>query len=361
MPVPADSAAADLTGPRAACHPGSTTSVRAGRCSRPRRPHRSRASRRRIERRHGLGSPGRRRPGRGPASPRSSHSATSCVTTWSKFDVIGRDPGTTDLRRRVQGGLRRAGPDRLQADRVRRLHAARQRRGWTYGVPQLLKQWLDDNGLEGEGNHGSIPGSITDASLASFDAACEAANVLGMGRIGTGSDPTSSSYLADWQLVAERWNVLGERAMNKHGLKLYTHNHSPAYSFLLDSGPLDSSGRPTRSSGTRRREWFLDNTDSRYVFWRWTIAGRTIAQYHDVVLSTYTAPGDLRTSVDGRLRPAVGQRPPEAAEAGALVVVPSVPRPPRRCLSSPSPARSSSTLTTYVGATVLRRLNSRTT
>ena len=28
---------------------------------------------------------------------------------------------------------------------------------------QLLRKWLDDNGLEAEGNHGSIPGSITDA------------------------------------------------------------------------------------------------------------------------------------------------------------------------------------------------------
>ena len=56
---------------------------------------------------------------------------------------------------------------------------------------QLLRKWLDDNGLEAEGNHGSIPGSITDATLAQFDAACEVANILGFGHIGTGSDPTA--------------------------------------------------------------------------------------------------------------------------------------------------------------------------
>ena len=38
------------------------------------------------------------------------------------------------------------------------------------------------------------------------------ANILGFGHIGTGNDPTSSNYLADWQAAAERWNILGARA-----------------------------------------------------------------------------------------------------------------------------------------------------
>ena len=45
------------------------------------------------------------------------------------------------------------------------------------------------------------------------------------------------------------------------GLKLYTHNHDAAYNFLLDSGPLDGLGRPTRSSGVRRLEYFFGQTD----------------------------------------------------------------------------------------------------
>ena len=108
---------------------------------------------------------------------------------------------------------------------------------------QLLRTWLDENGLEAEGNHGSIPSTISDATIAAFDAQCEIANILGFGHIGTGNDPTGSAYVADWELAADRWNFFGERAAS-HGLKLYTHNHDIAYSFLLDSGPLDALGRP---------------------------------------------------------------------------------------------------------------------
>ena len=105
------------------------------------------------------------------------------------------------------------------------------------------------------------------------------------GHIGTGSDPTNSAYLADWQAAAERWNILGERAAT-HGLKLYTHNHDAAYSFLLDSGPLDDAGRPTRSSGLRRLEWFLQNTDPNYVYLEMDIYWAHVAQHR---FQSYTA------------------------------------------------------------------------
>ena len=151
---------------------------------------------------------------------------------------------------------------------------------------QLLRTWLDDNGLEAEGNHGSIPSVITDASLAAFDAACEVANILGMQHVGTGNDPTGSAYVADWAAAAERWNILGQRAAS-HGLKLYTHNHDIAYSFLLDSGPLDEQGRLTRSSGIRRLEYFLANTDPDYVYLEMDIYWAHVAKYKH---TSYTAP-----------------------------------------------------------------------
>jgi len=158
----------------------------------------------------------------------------------------------------------------------------------------LLRQWLDDNGLEAEGNHGSIPSSITDATLAQFDAACEVANILGMGHIGTGNDPTGSAYKADWDAAADRWNILGERAAS-HGLKLYTHNHDVAYSFLLDSGPLDAQGRPTRSSGIRRLEYFLAHTDPAQVYLEMDIYWAHVAKFKH---TAYTAPdGTQVTSV----------------------------------------------------------------
>jgi sugar phosphate isomerase/epimerase len=149
-----------------------------------------------------------------------------------------------------------------------------------------LRTWLDDLGLEAEGNHGSVPSSITDANIAAFDSACEIANILGMGHIGTGSDPTGSAFVADWAAAAERWNFFGERA-SSHGLKLYTHNHDIAYSFLLDSGPLDSVGRPTRSSGIRRLEYFLANTDPKHVYLEMDIYWAHVAQYKH---RSYTAP-----------------------------------------------------------------------
>ena len=150
----------------------------------------------------------------------------------------------------------------------------------------LLRSWLDDLGLEAEGNHGSVPSTITDATIAQFDTACEIANILGMGHIGTGSDPTSSAHVADWDAAAARWNFFGERAAS-HGLKLYTHNHDVAYSFLLDSGPADGQGRPTRSTGIRRLEYFLANTDPKYVFLEMDIYWAHVAQYKH---TSYTAP-----------------------------------------------------------------------
>ena len=210
------------------------------------------------------------------------------IILYSVRDAVSRDPGTSPYAsgfKAVFEELAKIGYKQIEfagynqhanapGGNVNNLEGAR-----------LLRTWLDDNGLKAEGNHGSVPSTITEATLASFDLACETANILGLGHIGTGSDPTGSSYKADWDLAAERWNILGERAAG-HGLKLYTHNHDPAYSFLLDSGPLDALGRPTRSSGIRRLEYFLANTDPKYVFLELDIFWAHVAQYKH---HTYTA------------------------------------------------------------------------
>jgi sugar phosphate isomerase/epimerase len=150
---------------------------------------------------------------------------------------------------------------------------------------KLLRAWLDDNGLEAEGNHGGVPSVINDTTLAQFDVACEVANILGMAHVGTGGDPTGSSLKPDWDAAAERWNILGERAMNKFGLKLYTHNHDAAYGFLLDSP--DATGALTRSTGVRKLEYFLSVTDPRYVWLEMDIYWAHVAQFKH---TTYTAP-----------------------------------------------------------------------
>ncbi|MFE6255878.1 sugar phosphate isomerase/epimerase family protein [Agromyces sp. NPDC057865] len=219
------------------------------------------------------------------------------IILYTVRDAISRDPNTTDLAsgfKEVFQELSRIGYKQIEFAGYGQHANAEGGNVNNVAGAQLLRKWLDDNGLEAEGNHGSIPGSITDATLAQFDAACEVANILGFGHIGTGSDPTGSAYLADWQAAADRWNILGARAAT-HGLKLYTHNHDVAYSFLLDSGPTDALGRPTRSSGLRRLEWFLQNTDPNYVYLEMDIYWAHVAQFKHKV---YTAPdGSAVTNV----------------------------------------------------------------
>ncbi|MFE9611006.1 sugar phosphate isomerase/epimerase family protein [Streptomyces sp. NPDC006012] len=161
---------------------------------------------------------------------------------------------------------------------------------------RLLRRWLDEFGLRAQGNHGFIPGSwpLTTADVDTFKKHLEIANILGMDHMGTGGDPTGSSYRADWDVAADKWHALGEIA-RRAGIKLYTHNHDAAYGFLLDSGPLDAQGRPTRSSGIRKLEYFLSVTDPKLIWLEMDIYWAHVAQYK---FRTYTAPdGSTRENV----------------------------------------------------------------
>jgi sugar phosphate isomerase/epimerase len=110
------------------------------------------------------------------------------------------------------------------------------------------------------------------------------AQTLGMKNIGTGGDPSGSPYKSDWDAAADVWNDLGRKA-KKRGLRLYTHNHHDAYDFLLDAGPLDGNGKPTRSTGQRKLEYFFGITDPRYVFFEMDIFWAYVARFRH---QTYT-------------------------------------------------------------------------
>ncbi|MEU6094981.1 sugar phosphate isomerase/epimerase family protein [Streptomyces sp. NPDC047079] len=150
-----------------------------------------------------------------------------------------------------------------------------------------LRGWLDEFGLRAQGNHGFIPSSwpLNTADVDTFKKHLEIANILGMDHMGTGGDPTGSSYQADWDVAADKWHALGEIA-RRSGIKLYTHNHDAAYGFLLDRGPLDAQGRPTRSSGIRKLEYFLSITDPELIWLEMDIYWAHVAQYK---FRSYTA------------------------------------------------------------------------
>ncbi|GAA4786477.1 sugar phosphate isomerase/epimerase family protein [Streptomyces ziwulingensis] len=152
---------------------------------------------------------------------------------------------------------------------------------------RLLRRWLDEYGLRAQGNHGFIPPSwpLTTADLDTFKKHLEIAHILGMDHMGTGGDPTGSAHRADWDVAADKWNALG-RIARREGIKLYTHNHDAAYGFLLDGGPPDAQGRPTRSSGIRRLEYFLKVTDPKLVWLEMDIFWAHVARYK---FPTYTA------------------------------------------------------------------------
>jgi sugar phosphate isomerase/epimerase len=138
-------------------------------------------------------------------------------------------------------------------------------------TPAEIRKILDDNGLKANGSHTRI-------DPATFTQAMDIAQTLGMPNIGTGSDPTNSPYRADWDAAADTWNELGRQARAR-GLRLYTHNHDIAYSFMLDTGPLDDQGRPTRSTGVRRLEYFFGKADPRYVFFELDVFWAYVARY----------------------------------------------------------------------------------
>ncbi|MEU8377962.1 TIM barrel protein [Streptosporangium sp. NPDC048865] len=223
------------------------------------------------------------------------------IILYTVRDAISRDPGTTTLPsgfKEVFKALSDIGYERIEfAGLTQHANAEGGANLDNIAGATLLRSWLDENGLRAEGNHGFIPGSwpLTQADLDRFKLSLEIANILGMDHIGTGNDPTGSSYKADWDVAAEKWNFLGELARNSGYVKLYTHNHDAAYNFLLDSGPLDAQGRPTRSSGIRRLEYFLGITDPKFVNLEMDIYWAHVAQYKH---KTFTAPdGSVQTDI----------------------------------------------------------------
>jgi sugar phosphate isomerase/epimerase len=149
---------------------------------------------------------------------------------------------------------------------------------------RTLRGFLDEFGLEAIGNHGFIPGTwfgpnsangtMSENDYRRFLAELEFASILGMPYMGTGSDPTSATNrnIEPWTIAGEKWEAMNTLAIEQFGIRVYPHNHSPAYSFLQD-GPLVTvtedrlTGAPIPEtqvrgeSGIRLMEYYLDITD----------------------------------------------------------------------------------------------------
>ncbi|MFF8864929.1 sugar phosphate isomerase/epimerase family protein [Streptomyces sp. NPDC015139] len=222
------------------------------------------------------------------------------IILYTVRDAIGRDPQSTSLPsgfREVFEQLARFGYRQVEfAGYGQHANAPGGANLESVEGAKQLRRWLDDYGLRAQGNHGFIPGSwpLSSTDLDTFKKHLEIANILGMAHVGTGGDPTGSAYQADWDVAADKWHALGELA-RRAGLKLYTHNHDAAYGFLLDGGPLDAQGRPTRSSGIRKLEYFLSITDPKLVWLEMDIFWAHVAQYK---FRTYTAhDGSTQTNI----------------------------------------------------------------
>jgi sugar phosphate isomerase/epimerase len=226
------------------------------------------------------------------------------VILFSVRDAVARDPTTTDLPsgfREVLERMAQIGYEQIEfagynqnANAAGGANPQPANPGAYLAYARTLRGFLDEFGLKANGTHAFIPGSLSQANLDRYRLELEFASILGMDYYGTGGDPSGSRFKADWDVAAERWNQLGEIARDEYEIRLYTHNHDGVYNFLLDSGPPDAQGRPTRSSGLRMLEYGFTVLDPRYVFFEMDVFWAHVAQHR---FQTYTA-ADGSTQTD---------------------------------------------------------------
>jgi sugar phosphate isomerase/epimerase len=227
------------------------------------------------------------------------------IILFSVRDAVSRDPTTSDLPsgfREVLERMAQIGYEQIEfagygqnANAAGGANPGPTNPSAYLAYARTLRGFLDEFGLKANGTHAFIPGSLSQANLDRYRLELEFAAILGMDYYGTGGDPSGSRFKADWDVAAERWNTLGQIALDEYQIRLYTHNHDGVYNFLLDSGPLDALGRPTRSSGLRMLEYGFTVLDPRYVFFELDVFWAHVAQHR---FRTYTAPdGSTQTDI----------------------------------------------------------------
>jgi sugar phosphate isomerase/epimerase len=228
----------------------------------------------------------------GPPTVLPSHRG---IILYTVRDVVSRAPDpTTGL-----GGGFRYVLEQLSAMGYKQVEFA----GYTQSTtilgrqitPAEIRQLLDDNGLVANGSHITINFDDPDG----FKAQLDIAETLGMAHLGTPAIPTGSRFKADWARAADGFNAFGQLAKER-GIKLYQHNHHAEYQFLLDAGPNDANGNPTRSSGLRGLEYFFTLTDPNLVWFEMDIFWGYVARHR---YQTFTdASGQTQTALFDPIR-----------------------------------------------------------
>jgi sugar phosphate isomerase/epimerase len=147
--------------------------------------------------------------------------------------------------------------------------------------PRLVKRWLDEYGLQAAGHYGRIAPATIDATLR----LAEALETPIVGSVDPIPWPCSNQK-DDWDWAIAEWNRCTPKAQAA-GVRLYAHAHWRPWDFLRDSGPRNAKGEYERCSGIRSMEYWLANTDPRWVTLEldtyWAYVARDLYK-------TYTAP-----------------------------------------------------------------------
>ena len=126
-------------------------------------------------------------------------------------------------------------------------------------APGLVRRWLDEYGLKAGGHYGRIDPATIDATL-------RLAEALDTPIVGS-ADPIPwpcSNQKDDWDRAIDEWNRCTPKAQTA-GIRLYAHAHWRPWDFLRDSGERNAKGEYERCSGIRSMDYWLANTDPKWV------------------------------------------------------------------------------------------------
>jgi len=143
-----------------------------------------------------------------------------------------------------------------------------------------VRKWLDAAGLKAIGhyNAGVAKNAATGLNPTTIDAALEAAGILGQPLTGSHDATDVMRQKSEVDAAIDSWNKMAVKA-SRAGIPIYSHAHDAPWNFLLDSGPTDSQGKRTRSSGIRVMEYFLKNTDPKWVRCEMDLFWAHVAQF----------------------------------------------------------------------------------